>query len=246
LDTYKSLLDLNCANLKLIREGSVDGWILRAKVVIQRSCVTAVESALAGVPTLSPRWFPAKDYPVPESVSIPAASMDELITYVDQALKGQIQTPSHIQSQLQTVIHDWFYKMDGESHQRVADAVIMALKYTGTRETTNTPMYTGRIDHTATLRELYRLDRPLRSTRKKIARSLRFMLRQPPETEGQFERRERSFMMDTRRFDAAEAQKWLDAINTVTGKNSAQARPLDRRDTLVPMRGYFSVVIEPQ
>jgi hypothetical protein len=53
-------------------------------------------------------------------------------------------------------------------------------------------------------------------------------------------------MMDTRRFDAAEAQKWLDAINTVTGKNSAQARPLDRRDTLVPMRGYFSVVIEPQ
>ncbi len=233
LDTYKMLLDAR-ENLQLIREGSVDGWILRASAVIQRACTTAVESALAGVPTLSPRWFDARDYPVPESVSVPAGSMDALIQQVEQALNRRMVTPESVREQVAAVTHDWFYCMDGRSHERVATVLA------------NDAKDADGANIRACLTELYRLDRDIRGTRSKIARQMRYWLRLSAETGDQYERRETNVNAAVRRFMPDEVEMWINAINAAQQMpNDVRARAMRRTDVIAPMQTYHTVVVEP-
>src|SRR5690606_1060773 len=44
-------------NVDVNDSGPVQLQLFRASAVVQRSCTTAIESALAGAPTLSPRWI---------------------------------------------------------------------------------------------------------------------------------------------------------------------------------------------
>jgi surface carbohydrate biosynthesis protein len=130
VETYHRLLDLDTRpNLHLIKRGAVDGWILRASAVIQRSCSTAIESAIAGVPALSPVWLPTGlEQQTAESVSVPCASEEEMAAHVEAALSGDLALPPEVQASLDRVIADWFYKMDGEAHDRVAGAVAGTLQ----------------------------------------------------------------------------------------------------------------------
>jgi surface carbohydrate biosynthesis protein len=130
VETYHRLLDLDThSNLHLIKRGAVDGWILRASAVIQRSCSTAIESAIAGVPALSPVWLPTGlEQQTAESVSVPCASEEEMVTHIEAALSGELTLPPEVQASLDRVIADWFYKMDGEAHDRVAGAVAGTLQ----------------------------------------------------------------------------------------------------------------------
>ena len=128
LDTYWELLDKR-DNLHLIKQGAVDGWILRASAVIQRSCSTAIESAIAGIPSLSPVWLPTRVlHKTAESVSIPCQSEDELIEMVRTALEGDLAQPPNVRESLEQVVADWFYQMDGQAHIRVADEIISFLR----------------------------------------------------------------------------------------------------------------------
>lgn len=133
VETYDHLLDLETRpNLHLIKRGAVDGWILRASAVIQRSCSTAIEAAIAGVPALSPVWLPTGlEQQTAESVSVPCASEEELIARVEAALGGDLALPPAVQASLDQVIADWFYKMDGSAHERVAGALAGSLQGKG-------------------------------------------------------------------------------------------------------------------
>lgn len=128
LETYTDLLDSR-SNLHLIREGTVDGWILRASAVIQRSCSTAIEAGMAGVPALSPVWIPAFVLmETAESVSIPCQTEEDLISQLNAVLNGKAEIPDTIGDALDQVIADWFHKNDGKAHQRVGDCVLNILE----------------------------------------------------------------------------------------------------------------------
>lgn len=121
--TYDRLLERR-DNLRLVREGTVDGWILRSVAVIQRSCSTAIESALAGVPALSPVWLPT---PVvmetAEAVSDPVPSPDAMAAALEAILDGRYAPPSAARETLAGIVDRWFFRVDGESGARAAERI---------------------------------------------------------------------------------------------------------------------------
>ena len=148
--------------------GPVQPEIGRAAVVIQRSCSTAVEAGLAGVPTLSPQWVPAPTLnPMAELVSVPCASYGDLRTRVDAILGGAYDTPEEIRDAIACVTSDWFCRPDGLAHRRVGAAVLSALA-------------SGRtVDGARCERELYGLDRAAKPGPARLGRSLRYRLGLP-------------------------------------------------------------------
>jgi hypothetical protein len=127
LETYETLLE-KLGNLHLVKAGTVDGWILRSVAVIQRSCSTAVEAGLAGVPALSPTWImPTVDMPAAEAVSLQCEREEEMICALERILAGEFSLPPEVQVRLDEVVTDWFYRVDGLSHVRVADVVVRNL-----------------------------------------------------------------------------------------------------------------------
>ena len=124
IETYEPLLH-GPPNLHLRREGGVDGWILQASAVVQRSCTTAIEAAISGVPALSPRWVPAVvEMEAAERVSVPCESIDELDEHVALALRGELQPSDAVSRALDDTIRRWFTAIDGRAHDRVADVVL--------------------------------------------------------------------------------------------------------------------------
>ena len=133
LETYENLLEKR-ENLHLIKAGTVDGWILRAQAVIQRSCSTAIEAGIAGVPALSPAWIPTVvNMPTAEDVSVQCQTEEELLQTLESILTGNFERPAHIQHRLDEVIGEWFYRVDGQAHERVADCILRSLPTNGRR-----------------------------------------------------------------------------------------------------------------
>ena len=131
LEPYLNLLD-STNNLHLTKEGTVDGWIIRASAVIQRSCSTAIDACLAGVPALSPVWIPKRPIiEVAENVSIPCKTEEELINQIDAALEGRLTIPNAIRIASERIISDWFHNTDGKAHERVGDCIIDSLQKNG-------------------------------------------------------------------------------------------------------------------
>ena len=126
-DTYEPALRAR-SNVVLNVDGPVQPQILQAAVVVQRSCSTAVEACLAGIPTLSPQWIPAPILvPMAEEVSVPSDTYAELRSQVGAALDGGFRPGVDQQAAIDAVVRDWFFKADGLAHERVADAVAAEL-----------------------------------------------------------------------------------------------------------------------
>ncbi len=123
-ETYRSVL-ADCPNVSIDAGGPVQPRIFRAAVVIQRGCSTAIESAMASVPTLSPRWFSIAGLPaMTEEVSDPCATYSEMRDKVAAILAGAYVPPPGLPNAIAQVIGDWFYAADGNAHRRAADAVM--------------------------------------------------------------------------------------------------------------------------
>lgn len=119
---YRNALQ-GCPGVSVDTTGPVQPWIFRSAAVVQRSCSTAIEAALAGVPALSPQWIPAPAVvPVAESVSVPCATYEELRSRVRSIVAPggeRDATPG----MAQPVLSDWFFRCDGLAHTRVADTI---------------------------------------------------------------------------------------------------------------------------
>lgn len=121
---YHGLLDTR-DNVRLSKQGTVDGWILRAAAVVQRSCTTAIEAGIAGVPAFSPHWIPAAtEIEMAEAVSIPVRSEEELEGRLRDILSGRHDTPKSVSTELAEVLSHWFLRIDGRAHERVAEVVL--------------------------------------------------------------------------------------------------------------------------
>lgn len=127
VDTYKQKL-ADVPNIHLSKSRYIAPWILSASAVIQRSCTTAIEASLAGLPAFSPQWIPAPNfYPIPESVSLPCENYNQLKSMLDEILSGEFQMPQPVQEKIDSIIGKWFHKIDGLAYSRVADAILDSL-----------------------------------------------------------------------------------------------------------------------
>lgn len=121
--TYEPLLERR-ENLHLLKLGTVDGWILRASVVIHRNSTTAIEAAIAGVPVLMPDWIEVGErLESVEAVSQPCNSWDELDRRLRECLRGD-HTTCHPNGATGRIVTEWFHTIDGAAHERVASAIL--------------------------------------------------------------------------------------------------------------------------
>lgn len=125
--TYAELLHPH-KNLHMVKEGTVDSWILRSSAVIQHSCTTGIEAGMAGIPTLMPAWLPSGlEMPHVEAVSDLCASEDALEERLAAILQGNAPPSPELQAGIDRVVGEWFFRSDGKAHERTADAIMGAL-----------------------------------------------------------------------------------------------------------------------
>jgi surface carbohydrate biosynthesis protein len=127
IEQYRALLEPR-ANLHLVKEGTVDGWLLSARAMIHWGSSTAVEGNLAGIPVFTPGWLPMH-LPVPavDAVSLRPSTEAQLIDRLESVLAGRHVVPDEIRGACDDISRKVFHCVDGRSHQRVADAVEAAI-----------------------------------------------------------------------------------------------------------------------
>ena len=124
VETYEPLLESR-DNLELLKVGTAEGWILRATVIVHRNSTTAIEAAMAGKPALLPTWLPtAETLEACDAVSVKCDTVEVLAAEVRAALDGRWTPTPALLDATERVIADWFYVIDGASHERVAAALL--------------------------------------------------------------------------------------------------------------------------
>jgi surface carbohydrate biosynthesis protein len=117
-----------CRNVIVNQSESIQAAIFSACAVIQRSCTTAIEAGLAGVPAFSPQWMPAPFLmPDAEAASVPCESFPELLAHLRAVLDGTFHLPAVTRQGIAVAIRDCCFAADGLAHRRVADAVFSVL-----------------------------------------------------------------------------------------------------------------------
>jgi len=122
-EPYKKLE--NKTNFEVKQEGTSIEWLNACRALIHLNCSTAVEASMLGKVAISPRWLdtPALHIDGPYSVSLHANSPAELLAN----FPNYINT---IASSVHESIEQRYYRIDGKSSQRVADAILETLQKT--------------------------------------------------------------------------------------------------------------------
>lgn len=111
--------------LEVRQDESIQAAIFSACAVVQRSCTTAIEAGLAGVPTFSPQWMPAPFLmPAAEAASVPCESFDDLRAHLEAVVGGAYRLPDATRRALAETVRDCCFAADGFSHRRASDAVL--------------------------------------------------------------------------------------------------------------------------
>jgi hypothetical protein len=88
-----------------------------------------MEAGMAGVPSFSPQWIKsATRVETAESVSVPCESREKLFAHISQLIEGTYRIPAAVQANIDGIICDGFYRVDGCSHRRVGQAILEASK----------------------------------------------------------------------------------------------------------------------
>lgn len=121
---YRFTLD-ELPNLILRKQGTVEGWLLRADCLIQLGSSTAVEAAVLGVPSFTPKWLPLHA-PVPVSTlaSDDVASVDELKEKLRAVFAGQYQPSVSKREDISKAMRLAYGEIDGKAHERAVDAIL--------------------------------------------------------------------------------------------------------------------------
>ena len=92
----------------VIREGNVVPWLLAADVLVHWNCTTAIEALLLRKPAVAYRKEQPDFYeqPLPNACSFHAASPDELLDMLDQAIAGRLTaSPEQLAEQGKILAH---------------------------------------------------------------------------------------------------------------------------------------------
>jgi surface carbohydrate biosynthesis protein len=209
-------------NLRVIKQGSVDGWILRTAALVHRGCSTAIEAALAGVPAYSPEWIPLPArFDNVEAVSIPCSSEDELAERLQYTTRHGPALPDLVRGNLSTVISDWFHAADGLSHRHVGDAILDSFTRHASRVS---------LDHCRKV--LDGLDQPAAGLSRRVRTTARRLLRRPPFWSFRHwsEVPDLEYETSPRFFDAAQVQSLVAALQPSASRLYPAWRPVQVHD----------------
>ncbi|MCE9613238.1 MAG: hypothetical protein K8T26_03125 [Lentisphaerae bacterium] len=130
-DVYLNLLKA-LPNLHLVKKGTVNGWLLRARALIQLGSSTAIDATLAGIPAFTPGWLTAfPPLPAVDAISLRCASPAEMVRQIGAVLAGTFVMPGSVKQAIASVVERTFYRIDGKAHERVADAILSVLSRPG-------------------------------------------------------------------------------------------------------------------
>ncbi|MGE5093142.1 MAG: surface carbohydrate biosynthesis protein [Bacillota bacterium] len=228
-----------CPGVSVDTTGPVQPWIFRSAAVVQRSCSTAIEAALAGVPALSPQWIQAPAVvPVAESVSVPCATYEELRLRVRSILAPNGGTEPAPRAP-QPVLNEWFHHCDGLAHSRVGDTVAAHLPARRS------------VDARQCRQRLYGLADESAGLQRRLGARLRYHLRISPDQSFRPGQQSAADAWDRsdKRFGADDVTAVVSAIHAATNAQGRAAEPV----TVAPARaerwaGRFrcrSVTISP-
>jgi surface carbohydrate biosynthesis protein len=198
-------------NVSVNQAESIQAAIFSACAVIQRSCTTAIEAGLAGVPTFSPQWMPAPFLmPDAEAASVPCESFADLAAHIRAVIDGSFHMPTVTRQGIAVAIRDCCFAADGLAHARVADAVYRVL---APRE----------VDHERCRRLMYGLGpsagHSARAALARVARHARLRLSLSPEWSFRYMRDvpEVAWMNSNKYFDAARVAELVDRARAIVG-----------------------------
>lgn len=133
-DAY--LRELNgLKNVQVIKEGNVLDWIKYSKFVIQFNSSTGIEAGFYGKKSISLEMFQDPELAVPAvtQCSYSVAGQEELKRVFKSLVSGVV--PEDVErkfakasSNLKQVEHEWFYQVDGNASERIADVIEMISK----------------------------------------------------------------------------------------------------------------------
>jgi surface carbohydrate biosynthesis protein len=211
-------------NVRVNQTESIQAAIFGACAVIQRSCTTAVEAGLAGVPAFSPQWIAAPFLmPLAEAASVPCASFEDLSTQLAAIVGGTYRTPPETRRAIESVVRECCVASDGQAHRRVADAVLRALDRMAPALTPT------RIDYRRCRERLYGLAAPHGAPPEpaltRAARHARYRLRLSPEWSfaRMCEVPAVGWMKGRKRFDAAIVRRLVDRACQLAQDSVGQA-----------------------
>lgn len=148
--------------------GPIQSRLFGARAVIQRSCSTAAEAAMADVPTFSPQWLPAPALiPFAEAVSVPCATYDQLRLELERLVDHGGESADEAEARRASLM-PWFSRLDGLAHRRVADTIMGHLPATRS------------VDMRACTANLYQLGDRGRSMGQRLGARVRYALRLSP------------------------------------------------------------------
>ncbi|MFZ4405002.1 MAG: surface carbohydrate biosynthesis protein [Pseudobdellovibrionaceae bacterium] len=123
LDVYEKNLQ-GYANLRVDSSDVVARWIWESSALIHYECSTALEAAFAGRPALSLAAYkeirPNADI---GKITRYVNSFSEMKNVLHEVLEGKYQNPPNIERQLKSIENDIYYKVDGQSYQRIASVI---------------------------------------------------------------------------------------------------------------------------
>jgi surface carbohydrate biosynthesis protein len=194
-------------NVRVNQSESIQAAIFSARAVIQRSCTTAIEAGLAGVPTFSPQWMPAPFLmPDAEAASVPCESFPDLEAHVRAVIDGSFHMPAATRQGIALAIRDCCFAADGLAHARVAEAVFRVLDQCA-------------VDHARCRRLMYGLGPKAGGAVARAARHVRLRLSLSPEWSFRYMRDvpEVAWMNSNKYFDAARVARLVDRAREVGG-----------------------------
>jgi surface carbohydrate biosynthesis protein len=245
VDVYREAFE-GLPNVRLNTTGSALPHVLRAVAVLQRGSTMAIEARIAGVPALSPLWLPLPfpQMPIIESVSTPIDSYEQLRAAIGDAYAGRLVGSPENDRKAAAIIHDLFFRIDGESHTRVAAAIGAQLTRPRSRS----------IDEKLCRRLLYGLLPEPEPLRRRLGKRLRHALRVSPDWSFRGMRETESgdseWLRTSQHFDAPQVQELVVRIRATAQAKGRALPAVDvraSRDRSEYTRGYagHAVMLEP-
>ncbi len=126
---YNANLHKN-SNLHFIKKGTLDAWLHKSSALIHnKSCTTSIEAGLAGVPVLTAAWIKVgRSSPILDGISIEVSSMESMIAHINLIKENKLVVSQPIKERISKIQTELYYKVDGASSERVAQAIINSIQ----------------------------------------------------------------------------------------------------------------------
>lgn len=164
MTTWEKLV-AHLPNVRVVREGNVQPWIMAADLLLHNGCTTAIEAVMLGIPAIAYRPVTSIrfDIPLPNAVSVEATTLEEVDDLVASILAGE---PCDLTPEQTALLGRHLAATTGP---RASDRVVDAIESYACIATFPPSSFTQRVQH-----EIHRRVRQGRATLRALILALPF------------------------------------------------------------------------